>query len=130
MHLATQIIHKVQGNGIDSWFIYYEDKVPEMVTIDPNSLDIFNEKLRYQQRKQDGIDTYLSIAAEFRLSGMPRDNRRSLENQLEAARNELVNGQWITALDKLEECGTTTELTQEIYDKFHLSLTVYITNNY
>ena len=130
MHLATQIIHKVQGDGSDTWFIYYEDKIPEMVTKDPNTLAIFNEKLKYYERTPDGLDAYLNIAAEFRLCGLSRDIRKSLENQLEAVRNELVNGQWVTSLEKLEECGITTELTQEIYDRLHLSLTTYISANY
>ena len=130
MHLATNIIYKEQGDGTDSWFIYYDEKIPEMVTKDPNSLEVFNEKLKYHQRKPDGIDAYLSIAAEFRLSPLSRDVRKSLETQLEAVRNELVNGQWITSLEKLEECTVIGNLTQEIYDRLHLSLTTYISANY
>jgi len=111
MHLATNIIYKEQGDGTDSWFIHYEDKVPEMVTIDPNSLEVFNEKLKYHQRNQDGMSAYLKLMSEFRLSEMTSSTFKGLQLQLVETRNELVCGQWITSLEKLELCSITAELT-------------------
>ena len=132
-----EITHKEQGNGKDSWTITeWEDSTKDvmidrkLVYANPGTAEVYTERLKYEQRKIDGVNAYLNIAAEFRLSPLSRDIRKNLESRLEAVRNELVNGQWITSLEKLEECTVTGNLTQEIYDRLHLSLTTYITNNY
>lgn len=128
--------HKIQEDGSDSWIVSdYESDAKEvlinrcMVFTDPTDT-ILVEKQKYDKRLIDGMDAYLILIAEFRISGLTRDIIKALENQLESVRNEITNGQWITGLEKLEEISTSTELTQEIYDRLHLSLTTYINNNY
>ena len=134
IELAINIVHKVQSAGTpeqkDSWFIHYADRVPELVFVDPNTLAIFNEKLKYNQRRTDGVGAYLMLASEFRLSGNLRATNKAIENKLRQVRDELINGQWISALEELETVNTSVHFTQELYDRFHLSLSTYITNNY
>lgn len=43
--MIEKIVDKKQGNGQDSWIIYYTDRIPEIVFEDPNiekKVDISN----------------------------------------------------------------------------------------
>jgi hypothetical protein len=130
--MIDRIDHKIQGDGTDSWWIYFTDpdRLPELVFVDPGTAEIYAEKLKYEQRAKDGMGAYLKLMAEFRVANTPREVNRHLENELETVRNEVSNGQWISALEKLDDITPQGHLTQEIYDKIHLSLTTYIDNNY
>ncbi len=128
--MILSITEKQQGDGTTSWTIEYDDKVPEIVFKYPSTVEVLNEKILYDKRKEDGINAYLMLAAEFRVSSNPREVVKLIEDKLELVRNEIINGQWITAREKLEEVAISAEFTQEIYDRLHLSLTTYITENY
>lgn len=116
--------------AMDSWWIYYTDtdKSPELVFKDPGTAAVYNERLRYLKRRDDGVNAYLNIMAEFRVNNAPRSVNINLENELQTVRDELINGQWITGLEKLEETIPSGDFTQALYDKFHLSFTTYIAN--
>lgn len=132
--MVTDIIYKEQGAGTpeahDSWFINYDDKIPEMVFDDPGTKEILNEKIKYERRQKDGVSAYLTIMAEFRLNETPRSVNKNLENKLRTVRDELINGQWITALEQLDEITPQGDLTDEIYDRIHLSIDTYIQNKF
>ena len=100
-----------------------------MVYIDPTD-PILIEKAKYDKRKSDGVDAYLMLMAEFRLIGQPRSVNKNIENQLQTVRDEITNGQWISALEEIEDINPSGDLTTEIYDRIHLSITTYIDNNY
>lgn len=133
MSIVTSIIFKKQNEGtpeeFDSWFVYFDDKVPEMVIVDPGTVAVYNDKLLYHKRKDDGVSAYLNIAAEFRTAGGSRPVNKAIENKLKNVRDELVNGQWVSALEELEDVNVNSaNFTQEMKDRFELSLNTYINN--
>jgi hypothetical protein len=87
----------------------------------------------YIKRTQDGINAYAKISAEFRLaklSGQISEQTHGyIENLLIPVRNEVLAGQWISALMKLEDLGVA-QVGKELYERLHLQLTDYITQNY
>jgi hypothetical protein len=91
------------------------------------------ETQRYVKRTQDGINAYAKISAEFRLaklSGQISEQTHGyIENLLIPVRNEVLAGQWISALMKLEDLGVA-QVGKELYERLHLQLTDYITQNY
>jgi hypothetical protein len=101
--------------------------------IDAASESLELETQRYVKRTQDGINAYAKISAEFRLaklSGQISEQAHGyIENLLIPVRNEVLAGQWISALMKLEALGVV-QVGQELYDRLHLQLTNYITQNY
>lgn len=132
-----EITHKEQGDGSDSWTITeWEDESKEVMTNrfmvyeDPGTAEIYVENLKYEQRQKDGNHAYLMLMAEFRLNNTPRSVNKNLENKLKTVRDELVNGQWITALEQLDEITPQGDLTQVIYDRIHLSIDTYIQDKF
>ena len=91
------------------------------------------ETQRYIKRTQDGINAYAKISAEFRLaklSGQISEQTHGyIENLLIPVRNEVLAGQWISALMKIEDLGVA-QVCKELYERLHLQLTDYITQNY
>lgn len=91
------------------------------------------ETQRYIKRTQDGINAYAKISAEFRLAKLTGQISEAahgyIENLLIPVRNEVLAGQWISGLQKLEAIGAL-QVGQELYDRLHLQLTDYITENY
>lgn len=144
--MFTEYTYKEQGDGSpefplkDSWavkewsgtFAGDGDLLSAVMVFEDPEDPILIEKAKYDIRRRGGIDAYLLLMAEFRLAEQPRNVNQFLEDQLEVVRNEITNGQWITALEKLEEITPVPsgDLTQEIYDRLHLSITTYIDNNY
>lgn len=104
--------------------------------IHPNELaekQIGDEFQKYIKRQQDGIEAYLLISAELRMAkfgGIISDAaHKIIEKTLEPVRAEVVLGQWVGGLQKLEEIGSTI-IGQTMYDDLYNRITTYITNNY
>ncbi len=85
-----------------------------------------NEFAKYQLRQSRGLESYLKLCAEFRLakeSGtLTPELYAQIEETLIPVRDELVNGQFITAKTKLEIIGSDV-IGVELYDRFIYSLT-------
>jgi hypothetical protein len=92
-----------------------------------------DEKNRYIQRTQDGVNAYAELSAEFRLAKLngilSEEQQKGIERILVPVRNEVLAGQWISALQLLEEIGFTN-IGESLYGRLHLLLTDYITLNY
>jgi len=122
----TDLRNYLEANGtiLPTDFIFPNDAASE-------SLEL--ETQRYVKRTQDGINAYAKISAEFRLaklSGQISEQAHGyIENLLIPVRNEVLAGQWISALMKLEALGVV-QVGQELYNRLHLQLTDYITQNY
>lgn len=86
----------------------------------------------YKKRQIDGGDAYAEISAEFRLaklSGQITEAQHvAVETALIPVRNEVLAGQWISALTMLENTGVSVGV--ELYDRLHLQITNYINENY
>jgi len=93
---------------------------------------IKNETELYRKRQCDGVYAYAEISAEFRLaklSGVISEEQHSaIESALIPVRNEVLAGQWISAINILEQIGNS--IGQELYDRLHNQLTNYINFNY
>ncbi len=92
-----------------------------------------NEFNLYQKRQQDGVDAYLRLSAEFRLAKLngiiTEEEQKGIERILIPVRNEVLAGQWISALQILEEISFTN-IGESLYNRLHLLLTNYIALNY
>lgn len=91
------------------------------------------EKQKYIKRTNDGIDAYAGISAEFRLAKlrgqMSEQTQHAIENLLIPIRNEVICGQWISGLQKLQELGIEA-IGANLYNRLHLQLSNYIKDNY
>lgn len=96
--------------------------------------DVSEEKLRYDQRVKDGQEAYLMLMAELRLKSkqenLPREINKFIEEKLEFVKSQVINGQWISAREKLDLVVVEGYLTQELYDRIQLKLDTYISENY
>ncbi len=85
-----------------------------------------NEFAKYQLRQSRGLESYLKLCAEFRLAkesgSLTPELYAQIEETLIPVRDELVNGQFITAKTKLEVIGSDV-IGVELYDRFIYSLT-------
>ena len=96
-----------------------------------------NEKIqeqnRYLERIEVGKNKYTKLCADFRIDKLngviTHEFHRLLESVLKPVRNEFVNGQFITALEVLEEIGSE-QITIDIYDNIHVSISEVITEYY
>ena len=108
---------------------WVESATPEEI-ISSNQSKEYN---LYLKRQSEGVRRYLNLAAEFRvkkLDGQITDEfHKLIENTLKPVRDEFVNGQFITSIEKLEEIGSDI-ITQSIYDQIHLSITEAINEFY
>lgn len=86
----------------------------------------------YLKRMQDGQIMYAEISAEFRLAKLSgtitEEQHGAIEDALIPVRNEVLAGQWISALQKLEEIGVA--VGSELYQRLHTQITNYINENY
>jgi PHD/YefM family antitoxin component YafN of YafNO toxin-antitoxin module len=86
----------------------------------------------YKKRTQDGINAYAEISAEFRLAKLAgvisEEQHGAIEETLIPVRNEVLAGQWISALQKLEAIGVA--IGSELYDRLHTQISNYIAENY
>ena len=83
------------------------------------------EFAQYQIRLNRGVERYLKLCAEFRLAKeagqLTPEHYAEIEETLIPVRDELVNGQFITAKSKLEVIGSDV-IGVELYDRFIYSL--------
>ena len=137
--MTKQITYKKQGDGLDSWIVrYYDDNEvlinQELVYKNPNLTPIEEEKIKYDQRVLDGQDAYLMLMAELRITSkqynLHRDVNKFIEEKLELVKSQVINGQWISAREKLDLVIVEGYLTQELYDRIKLELDTYISENY
>jgi hypothetical protein len=86
----------------------------------------------YKKRTQDGINAYAEISAEFRLAKLAgvitEAQHGAIEETLIPVRNEVLAGQWISALQKLEAIGVA--IGSELYNRLHTQISNYIAENY
>lgn len=91
------------------------------------------EKQKYIQRIKDGQEKYAELSAEFRLaklSGQIDDQTYStIEEILVPVRNEVLAGQWMSALSKLETIGSAN-IGENLYNRLHNDIQTYINNSY
>lgn len=115
----------------------YENEVVTDVVQDLTNEQILSNSLQkesdlYYKRMQDGKNMYAEISAEFRLaklSGLITEEQHgAIEDTLIPVRNEVLAGQWISALQKLEAIGVV--IGSELYDRLHNQISNYISNNY
>lgn len=110
-------------------FIYEVLELPE-----PTQEEIQNlEFQQYLKRKYDGEQAYLKLSAEFRLaklSGIITEEAHSaIEEILTPVRNEVMFGQWKKGLSILELIGSN-QIGISLYDRLHLQISNYISENY
>jgi len=110
---------------------YWVEKNLTIEEIMEQSLEMETE--RYIQRTRDGISAYAKISAEFRLAKLSgqisEQTHGDIENLLIPVRNEVLAGQWISGLQKLQAIGAA-QVGQELYDRLLSQLSDYITENY
>jgi len=86
----------------------------------------------YLKRAGDGIKAYAEISAEFRLAKLAgvisEEQHGAIEETLIPVRNEVLAGQWMSALQKLEAIGVA--IGSELYDRLHTQISNYIAENY
>jgi len=114
------------ANGSEEMILVLEREID----IDP----IYEEKLKYDQRKKDGSDAFLMLMSELRIyskeNNLPREVNRYIEDKLEFVKSQVIEGQWISAREKLDLVIVEGYLTQELYDRIQLKIDTYILENY
>ena len=112
---------------------------PEMIMVRQYETDedvdpILVEKLKYDQRVVDGPNAFLMLLSELvvfsRQNNLPREINRDIETRLEFVKSQVIDGQWISAREKLAEVVIGGYLTQELYDRIKNSIDDYILKNY
>ncbi len=135
--LLTEVVYtgefvKPNFNGVEWLESATQQELDERVIYDSDKT-IDDEYFKYKMRAKDGVERYLKLSAEFRLLKLKGDIthafHRLLEKKTEPVWSKMINGQFITALESLENIGSS-EITQELYDRFHLSLTSGISEHY
>lgn len=91
------------------------------------------ETQNYVKRQQDGVNAYAKISAEFRLAKLngqiSNQAHTVIEETLRPVRNEVLAGQWITALEILQSIGNAV-IGQDLYNKLYTQINTYIQQNY
>lgn len=109
-----------------------EGATPEEIAEEIQKKAKLNEKELYLKRMQDGQIMYAEISAEFRLAKLSgilsEEQHGAIEDTLIPVRNEVLAGQWISALQKLENIGVS--IGAELYNRLHNQISNYISNNY
>ena len=96
-----------------------------------NQID--KEFIAYEQRRKDGINAYNQINAEFRVlkinEVIDQTYYDSISEVLQPVIFQIITGQWVSGLQKLEMLGSS-QIGTQLYDRLHLQISNYITNNY
>jgi len=100
-----------------------------------NYVDLVSDISRlYVKHKKEGeiyFDNLRSmLVADYIGQIKTTDDVFDIEDRLEPVLNQLIRGNWMTALHILEGVQVAGSLTQEYYDQISADLTDYITNNY
>lgn len=105
-------------------------------TMNPAPLTpVDEEALKYYTRATDGERMYFYIVAELRLNSiannLPRSVNKSIERAFKSVRNEIKNGQFISAREHLiEDVTVGGSITQELYDRILKKIDDYIAISY
>ena len=110
----------------------YESATPEEIAEKEAKKRLKEETEMYRKRQCDGVSAYAEISAEFRLAKLSgvltEEQHGAIESVLIPVRNEVLAGQWISALQKLEEIGVVIGV--ELYNRLHTQISNYIAENY
>ncbi len=119
----------LQNDGTPEMVDYFDGEMQEMFI----KKQINEENINYEKRRRDGIKAYNQINAEFRvlkLNGVIEQGYYdSISELLEGVIFQIITGQWISALQKLEALGSDGIGTQ-LYDRLHLQISNYVNENY
>lgn len=109
------------NDELDAYIYNTETYTPEEIAEQNKQ----NEFAQYKLRQSRGLDSYLNLCAEFRLakeSGtLTPEHYAEIEENLIPVRDELVNGQFITAKSKLVAIGFEV-IGEQLYNRFIASL--------
>jgi len=120
------------------WF--QNNNYPEIVDFfnGEEELSIFEKQketefLAYEKRCLDGRIAYNRLNAEFRVlkenGAIPQAYYDMISEVLLPVRNEVLAGQWISALQKLESIGSAL-IGIDLYNRLYAQITNYISINY
>lgn len=116
-------------NGV-SWYEGFDELEVQVIR---NQDKLNNEKQKYIQRIKDGQEKYAELSAEFRLAKLSgqisEETHSAIEEILIPVRNEVLAGQWMSALTKLEGIGSTN-IGESLYNRLHNDIQTYINNSY
>jgi len=111
----------------------YTYKVETYTEEELNENEKLQEQNKYLQRIEVGKKKYTKLCADFRIDKLngviTHEFHRLLESVLKPVRDEFVNGQFISALEVLEEIGSE-QITIDIYDNIYASISEAITEYY
>jgi len=114
-------------------FIYQIIDIPVLTPEELVQQKLQIETKKYIQRQQDGVEAYALISAEFRLAKLSGQinsaTHTTIEENLRPVRDEVLAGQWITALEKLSAIGILS-IGEAVYSKLHTQIETYIAENY
>lgn len=113
--------------------VIYDEATEEEISNSNIKNQIDKEFEAYEKRCLDGRIAYNKINAEFRVmkeNGQIEQGYYDLISEtLIPVRNEVLAGQWITALSKLENIGNSI-IGIDLYNRLHTQLSNYINENY
>jgi hypothetical protein len=114
-------------------FAYPIEQIPAKTQAELEEEVLEDETQKYIQRTNDGQTAYAKISAEFRLAKLSgiitEETQKYIESVLIPVRNEVLAGQWISALAILETIGFE-QVGQVLYGRLHLQISEYINSNY
>ena len=117
------------NSELDAYTYNTETYTPEQIAEQKKQ----KEFAQYQIRLNRGVESYLNLCAEFRLAKeagqLTPEHYAQIEETLIPVRDELVNGQFITAKTKLEVIGSDV-IGVELYERFINSLSEDIAELY
>lgn len=112
--------------------VWIEGATLEEIAVQTQTEQLQKETEMYRKRQCDGVSAYAEISAEFRLAKLSgvltEEQHGAIESVLIPVRNEVLAGQWISALQKLEEIGIV--IGAELYNRLHTQISNYINENY
>jgi hypothetical protein len=110
-------------------FINGDDTGATFVRLDP-SYELTIEQGKIIQRRIDGLNAYSNICAELNMAqrkgALSRLINRGIKDALIHVREELIVGDWQSALEELEEVGVGGYISQAMYTRFHTSISNYL----
>ena len=117
------------NNGYVELVEFFNDEID----IVKQNKSLNNEKQKYIQRVKDGQEKYAELSAEFRLAKLSgqisEETHSAIEEILIPVRNEVLAGQWMSALTKLEGIGSVL-IGASLYNRLHNDIQTYINNSY
>jgi hypothetical protein len=128
---STQEFQQYLEDKDISGFEYVSATESELAEIESKRV-LKEETEMYKKRQCDGVLAYAEISAEFRLaklSGLLTEEQHgAIESVLIPVRNEVLAGQWKSALKILEDIGVA--IGTDLYNRLHTQITNYISQNY